>query len=85
MNGAMLLQHAAGVVDKRRDEYGEPEDLFENIAARWSQVLGIRVTPAQVALCLMDLKMARLAHNPRHLDSLVDVLGYGACLQEITR
>ncbi len=39
MNGAMLLQHAAGVVDKRRDEYGEPEDLFENIAASWSQVV----------------------------------------------
>ena len=85
MNGLDLLRHATGVVDKRRDEYGEPEDLFENIAARWSQVLGIRVTPAQVALYLMDLKMARLAHNPRHLDSLVDVLGYGACLREITR
>ena len=85
MNGAMLLQHAAGVVEKRRSDYGAPEDLFENIAARWSQVLGIRVTPAQVALCLMDLKMARLAQNPRHLDSLVDVLGYGACLREITR
>ena len=85
MNGAMLLQHAAGVVDKRRSDYGAPEDLFANVAARWSQVLGIRVTAAQVALCLMDLKMARLAHDPKHLDSLVDVLGYGACLREITR
>ena len=85
MNGAMLLKHAAGVVDKRRGEYGEPEDLFANVAARWSQVLGIRVTAAQVAVCLMDLKMARLAHDPKHLDSLVDVLGYGACLREITR
>ena len=51
MNGAMLLQHAAGVVDKRRAEYGAPEDLFEHIAARWSQVFGIRVTAAQVAVC----------------------------------
>ena len=85
MNGAMLLQHAAGVVDKRRTDYGEPEDLFANIAARWTQVLGTRVTAAQVALCLMDLKMARLAHDPKHLDSLVDVLGYGAFLREITR
>ena len=57
MNGAMLLQHAAGVVDKRRADYGAPEDLFEHVAARWSQVLGTRVTAAQVALCLMDLKM----------------------------
>ena len=85
MNGAMLLSHAAGVVEKRRADYGEPEDLFANIAARWSQGLGIRVTAAQVAVCLMDLKMARLAHDPKHLDSLVDVLGYGACLREITR
>ena len=83
MNGAMLLQHAAGVVEKRRADYGEPEDLFENIAQRWSQVLGIRVTAAQVALCLMDLKMARLAHNPKHLDSLIDVAGYVACAHEV--
>ena len=85
MNGAMLLAHAAGVVEKRRSDYGEPEDLFEHVAARWSQVLGIRITAAQVAVCLMDLKMARLAHDPRHLDSLVNVLGYGACVREITR
>ena len=85
MNGAMLLKHAAGVVERRRTDYGEPEDLFEHIATRWSQVLGIRVTAARVAVCLMDLKMARLAHDPKHLDSLVDVLGYGACLREITR
>ena len=85
MNGPDLLRHAAGVVEKRRGEYGEPEDLFANVAVRWSQVLGVRVTATQVAVCLMDLKMARLAHDPRHLDSLVDVLGYGACLREITR
>ena len=83
MNGAMLLRHAAGVVDKRRDEYGEPEDLFANVAVRWSQVLGIRVTSVQVALCLADLKMARLAHNPKHLDSLIDVAGYVACAHEV--
>ena len=83
MNGPDLLRHAAGVVDKRRDEYGEPEDLFANVAVRWSQVLGIRVTPVQVALCLADLKMARLAHNPKHLDSLIDVAGYVACAHEV--
>ncbi len=38
MNGPDLLRHAAGVVDKRRSDYGEPEDLFANIARRGSQV-----------------------------------------------
>ena len=47
MNGPDLLKHAAGVVDKRRSEYGGPEDRFANIAQRWSQVLGIKVTPVQ--------------------------------------
>ena len=83
MNGADLLKHAAAVVDKRRSEYGEPEDLFANVAVRWSQVLGTRVTPVQVALCLADLKMARLAHNPKHIDSMIDVAGYVACAHEV--
>ena len=60
MNGAMLLQHAAGVVEHRESVYGAAQPLFEHIACRWSLVLGMEVTSAQVALCLIDLKLARL-------------------------
>ena len=84
MNGEMLLQHAAGVVEHRRDHYGEPTVLFDHIAKRWSLVLGSKVAPAQVALCLIDLKLARLVRDPKHLDSIVDVTGYAACLREVT-
>lgn len=83
MRGADMLQHAARIVDGKRDEYGEPEELFEQIAIRWSFVLKINITSAQVALCFLEIKMARLAHDPKHEDSLVDVAGYAACLQEI--
>ena len=85
MNGAMLLQHAAGVIEHRERSYGPPAESFETIAARWSLVLGITVTPAQVALCLIDLKLARLTRDPSHLDSIVDIAGYAACLREATR
>jgi len=85
MTGEDLLQHAAGVVRKRRREYGEPEATFEDVATRWSQVLGTKVTASQVALCLIDLKLVRLIHDPAHLDSLVDVAGYAACLREVGR
>ena len=85
MNGAMLLHHAAGVIEHREQAYGPAESNFAAIAARWSLVLGIPVTPAQVALCLIDLKLARLTHDPAHLDSIVDVAGYAACLREVTR
>jgi Domain of unknown function (DUF6378) len=37
------------------------------------------------ALCLIDLKLARLTHDPSHLESIVDVAGYAACLREVTR
>jgi hypothetical protein len=85
MNGEALLEHAAGLVTRRRREYGEPVDLFEHIATRWSLTLGTKVSPAQVTLCLIDLKLARLARDPKHLDSQVDVAGYAACLREVTR
>ena len=85
MTGEDLLTHAAGVVRDRRRAYGDPSELFERVALRWSQVLGTRVTAAQVAVYLIDLKVARLAHDPAHLDSLVDVAGYAACLREVTR
>jgi hypothetical protein len=78
-----LLAQAARVVRDRRHAYGQPCDLFERVAARWSQVLGIPVTPAQVIVCLIDLKVARLAHDPGHLDSVTDIAGYASCLAEV--
>jgi hypothetical protein len=56
MRAEQLLEHAAGVVTGRRPDYGEPVNLFERVAVRWSQVLGTKVTPAQVIVCLVDLR-----------------------------
>jgi hypothetical protein len=83
MTGEELLRHAAAVVRDRRRTYGDPEVLFARVAERWSQVLGVKVTVAQVGLCLIDLKLARLSMDPCHLDSLVDVAGYVACVREV--
>jgi hypothetical protein len=82
MNGPELLEHAAGLVNRRRRDYGEPVDLFEHVAGRWSLTLGSKVSPTQVVLCLIDLKLAR---DPKHLDSQVDVAGYAAVLREVSR
>ena len=85
MTGRELLAQAAAVVEDRRRTYGEPGLLFERVALRWSQVLGVEVTAAQVGLCLADLKLARLPIDPRQRDSLVDVAGYAACVREVQR
>jgi hypothetical protein len=85
MNGEMLLKHAAGVMANRRDSYGDPSESMTTIARRWSLTLGVPVTAAQVVLCLIDLKLARLARNPKHFDSTVDVAGYAAMLREVAQ
>jgi hypothetical protein len=83
MKAEGLLEHAAAVVTRRRTTYGDPQAMFEQVAARWSLTLGAKVTAAQVAILLIDLKVARLAGDPKHLDSVIDAAGYAACLAEV--
>jgi hypothetical protein len=91
MRGETMLQQAASLVAKRRKTYGDPRASMTAIAQRWSITLGRKVTPQQVALCLIDLSpgldpgLARLAHNAKHRDSILDVAGYAAVLQEVAR
>lgn len=85
MTGEKMLKRAAELVVSRRTAYGDPATSMAAVAARWSLTLGHPVTPAQVALCLIDLKLARLAYDPTHLDSVLDVAGYAAVLREVTR
>ena len=85
MSGETMLKHAASVVTERRKIYGDPAASMAAVAKRWSITLGRAVTPAEVVLCLIDLKLARLGHDPKHQDSILDVAGYAAVLQEIGR
>ena len=80
----MFLRHVANVIAERSTQYGDVTGNMAAIAARWSGTLGHEITPAQAVLCLLDLKLARLAHDPTHEDSAVDVCGYAAVLRELT-
>ena len=85
MTGEQMLQHAAAIIAERGAAYGDAATSMAAVAARWSITLGRPVTPAQVVLCMIDLKLARLAHDPKHHDSAADVIGYAALLPEVTR
>lgn len=80
-----FLKHVANVMAERSTQYGDAGSNIGAIAVRWSATLRIAITPQQVALCLLDLKLARLAHDPTHEDSAVDVCGYAALLRELTQ
>ena len=83
MSAKNILRHAATVMAERCKAYGSPASSMERVARRWTITLGHPVTPVQVVLCMIDLKLARLSHDPRHHDSAVDVINYAAMLAEV--
>lgn len=84
MNRRECLDVAATcVLSDRNKEYGGPEHSFGDISAMWSVILRKKVTTADVALCMIALKTARLIDNPTHQDSWIDIAGYAACGAEV--
>lgn len=83
MKGEQLLQHANRIFEERRAEYGDARPHFQRVAKRWSMMLGIEITPQQVVLCLLELKLERLHGDPCHGDSIADLAGYAAVLAEL--
>ena len=71
------------VTKERNSEYGEPEDSFEDIAYLWGAYLNIALTPEDVAILMILLKVARLKENMLNKDSWLDIAGYAACGSEI--
>lgn len=81
---ADLLNKAINIVDgERKDRYGEPGDVFKNIAILWSDYLNDEVTALDVANLMMLLKIARSRSNPEYQDNYIDIAGYAACAGEI--
>ena len=71
------------LVGQRAADYGDAVESFNRLALLWSAVLDHNVTPEQVALCLLQLKVSRLCVTPTHQDSWIDAAGYAALGAEI--
>jgi hypothetical protein len=64
----------------RQLDYGSPIEDFTKQAKMWSVILNTSVTPQQIAMCMIAVKLCRLTNSPRHRDSAIDVVGYARCL-----
>ena len=73
-----FLNQVRDTLTARGNTYG---NTLEHTAVRWSQTLGVTVTPAQVCWCMIALTMARLAHKI-HPDGAIDLAGYAALLSD---
>lgn len=73
-------EELAGLI--RSADYGHPYDDFTRSARMWAPILGLdEVTPEQVALCMIAVKVSRLCATPGHHDSIVDIAGYARCYE----
>jgi hypothetical protein len=84
LNRSDILDTAKGYVTRdRAATHGDAEDQFTTIGQLWAALLGQPITPAQVALMMACLKVARAWGNPAHDDNWTDLAGYAACGGEI--
>lgn len=75
----------------RNNQYGEPEDVFKDIARLWdayTQIAAdlrddIKETEFDVCMKQILLKIVRALHNHEHMDNYIDIAGYAACCGEI--
>ncbi len=90
MSRKSILDRALAAVGKRHAHYGDPIDNFQAIAQRWKVHIEnrhgiiVEIDERDVAVMMIDVKLARLEHDPTHKDSWVDVAGYAACGGEVS-
>jgi hypothetical protein len=80
-----ILEEANRIVNgDRRKAYGSPTKNLGRTAKIWSGILDVDITPEQVALCMIGLKVAREVHKSGR-DNACDILGYTLCLDNIIK
>lgn len=85
-----ILHEADAIINgQRQADYGDKRQNFTQIAMLWQGTLAMKlapgetITPEDVALCMMQVKIARLAKSPNHRDSVLDIAGYAGCYDMI--
>jgi hypothetical protein len=84
-----MLRHAADVVSgERAKDYGDVSENHQRIADLWNYWLfgdDGQIEAYDVAIMMILMKVSRLMHTRGHSDSHVDIAGYAAIAEEISR
>mgnify|MGYP005998496705 CR=1 FL=1 len=80
-----VLQEAQeAVYNHRAKDYGSVTDNFGTTASLWSTILDKEITPEQVGLCMIALKVSRQMFKFKR-DNLTDIAGYAATLEKLEK
>ena len=66
----------------RNEQYGEPEECFQEIANIWSAYLQSPIKPADVAMMLALMKVGRTKTGKFSVDNYIDAAAYAAIAGE---
>lgn len=83
--GSEILNEAYKLVNgPRQNDYGHPADDYKKVSDIFYAITGVSLSVSEAILFMVSVKLARLRTNLEndkiHHDSLVDALGYLACL-----
>jgi hypothetical protein len=80
----ILIEAEQAVYSDRAADYGTVTQNFGTTALLCSAILKIDVTPEQVGLCMIQVKVARQMYKQKR-DNLVDIAGYAATLEKLSK
>ena len=78
-----LLTNAADTISERGLTHGHYDETMLRTSKLWAAFLGTSIDPADVAICMALVKLARLMETPTVHDSWVDFCAYAAIAGEL--
>jgi hypothetical protein len=78
-----LLAEIQVTLNERGSIYGSSRTNHERISELWTGYLGDYISPMQVSMCMLLVKVSRLTETPNHQDSIKDIIGYATIYNEI--
>lgn len=70
----------------RLNDYGKTVDSFTSIGVGWSEITKTTLTPEQVGLMMIWLKICRANNdNCKKEDSIIDIAGYAGCIEKVKK
>jgi hypothetical protein len=84
MKTSQILQTAEKLVSTDRSKtHGDKKVNHQNIANLWSAYLDFNISPKDVAILMVLLKLARTKAGQHNIDDYVDACGYSAIAGEL--
>ena len=78
-----FLDEIATILASRGSIYGSSQSNHERISELWSAYYGDYISPMQVSIMQLLVKVSGLAETANHQDSVKDIIGYAVNYKEL--